>query len=163
MRMHDRPDVGACAIDVAMNAPLARRAPLAEPAAVEIHQSDVLGFERFTGGTGGGYQKIFRISSHTDIAGGAARQTLARQLMAGCDYSLSQLVIGIIHASASRRLTESVIGTTALIELPQSIGTGLTNTTLGDQCGDQPGGGHIESEVESPAALRHHLHGLDRS
>src|SRR3989454_12447677 len=71
MGVDDRTGVIARLEDVAVKTPFARGATAAKPAAVEIHERNVGGFEGFVGHAGRTNEKAQLITAHTDIARGA--------------------------------------------------------------------------------------------
>ena len=49
------------------------------------------------------------------------------------------------------------------MEVLQPAAACVAHAALRDQCGHQPGGRHVEREVERRAPLRHYSYGLDRT
>src|SRR5260370_17088645 len=68
MGMNDRADVVPGLEDVAMKPPLARREATAEPAAIQIHQRNAVGFECVIAHSGGAHEKFPLLAAQTDSA-----------------------------------------------------------------------------------------------
>src|ERR1700724_3863507 len=88
-----------------MKSPFARRAVTSEPTASKIHWYDVSGLERVKSHPGWCDEKSLLASAHTDIAGSAVTQLLARELATGSYHRLAQTrirhrVVRISHSAA---------------------------------------------------------------
>src|SRR5437868_3308628 len=89
-----RVDDGACVIarleDVAVKTPFARWATAAKPAAVELYERNVGGFEGFVSNARRTYEETQPITAHADVAGGAMGQPAARQVAARRNHRLAE-------------------------------------------------------------------------
>src|SRR5258708_1240796 len=83
MGMNDRANLLARLEYVAMKSPFAGRAATSEPTAIKIHWYQVVGFDRVKSRSGRSDEKLPLLSTHTDIAGSAVSQLVARELATG--------------------------------------------------------------------------------
>src|ERR1700680_1172139 len=76
---------------VAMKPPFARRTALAEPAAINVHERNVVEFEGVIRHSGRTNEKTPLVPTHTDIAGCAIGQAALHKLTTGSNHRFAQL------------------------------------------------------------------------
>jgi len=105
--MDDGSDIGSGREYIAMKPPFARRTAAAEPAAVSVHERNIVGFEGVIRHSGRTHEKTPLIPAYADIAGCAIGQAALHERAASGNHRFAQLFVrhcgaGIAHRRSCR-------------------------------------------------------------